>query len=126
MAKRRVGRIEASWPQQMKGDVHFSQYLIVNQLRIYAREKDRRAVLSLISFVRVLRMSVENLPVWPRNVKFEHSEVEAWRARILENMTFARSKMPAALRDEFETSVMADLGYLSDYMNRKRDKANDI
>lgn len=125
-AKTKAARIESKWPEQMKEEVFFSQYLVVQQLRRYFNTSDRRGVISMISYLHILRIMLENLPVWPRNFKFERSEVKAWKARIVEHMAFVKSKLPVAYRDQFEKSVIDDLAFLADYMDRKRDPANDI
>ena len=79
-----------------------------------------------IANIRALCCLLREHPLWPRNLRFERRHVSEWCKYVEENLEASKQRIALKYRDEYVNSVRADLDFLTEFMDRKRDKKTDI
>ncbi len=114
------------WSGKTESTIMFTYFLICDEIRKYYEEAHPAAIHPIIAYLAVLRSIVERHPVWPRNAKFQRSELAKWSERVHRDLDIAAKPVSAKYREEFKAAIVADLDYLSEFMDRKRDPATDV
>ncbi len=79
-----------------------------------------------IANIRALCCLLRAHPLYPRNLQFEKWQVEQWCEYVETNMSKCKLSLPPKRAKEFKECVQADLNFLREFMDRKRDRKTDV
>jgi len=129
MAKKKVVRKPKgppiAWSHRVTENVGYCCFLVAEELRKYCENPNQEAVHAMVAYATVLRSIFQRHPIWPRHSEFERWELLNWCERIRRDLDVAAKPVPASCREEFKAAVNADLDFLIEFMDRKKDPAND-
>ncbi len=117
------------WTEPLRAEFGGHFYYLLERIEANSTPRSLRnkgVVTPVIADIRALCCLLDAHPDYPRSSKFGRSDVAAWTEIIEENLETSIGSIPANVREEFLSAVRADLAYLENFLDRKRDPKTDL